>query len=63
MSGGERPVDIRNLAIGTSVDLEERKGRQSINQNVGATVELPIPDNLYTMLVQQEEDVGVPNHT
>jgi len=62
---GQRPVDIRNLQW-DSVDLEERK--VTINQSKrGATVELPVPDNLYTMLVQQEEDWGfqpyvVPHH-
>ena len=62
---GQRPVDIRNLQW-DSVDLEERK--VTINQSKrGAIVELPVPDNLYTMLVQQEEDWGfqpyvVPHH-
>ena len=51
---GQRPVDIRNLTW-DSLDLDE--GVVTITQSKrGATVELPIPDNLITMLKQQKED-------
>ena len=51
---GQRPIDIRNL-LWQDVDLENRQ--VTITQTKrGATVELPIPDNLYDMLVQQEQD-------
>jgi len=51
---GQRPVDIRNLTW-DQLDLDE--GVVVITQTKrGATVELPIPDNLITMLKQQKED-------
>jgi integrase len=51
---GQRPVDIRNLQW-DSLDLDD--GVVTITQSKrGATVELPIPDNLITMLKQQKED-------
>jgi len=51
---GQRPVDIRNLTW-DKLDLDE--GVVTITQSKrGATVELPIPDNLITMLKQQKED-------
>ena len=50
----QRPVDIRNLTW-DQLDLDE--GVVTITQTKrGATVELPIPDNLITMLKQQKED-------
>ena len=62
---GQRPVDIRNLKW-ESVNLDQRK--VTITQSKrGATVELPIPDNLFEMLSQQKEDLDfqeyvVPHH-
>ena len=62
---GQRPVDIRNLKW-ESVDLDQRK--VTITQSKrGATVELPIPDNLFEMLSQQKQDLDfqeyvVPHH-
>lgn len=51
---GQRPVDIRNLTW-DQLDLDE--GVVIITQTKrGATVELPIPDNLIDMLKQQKED-------
>ena len=51
---GQRPIDIRNLQW-DQVDLENEV--VTITQSKrGATVELPIPDNLLTMLKQQKED-------
>ena len=51
---GQRPVDIRNLKW-DDVDLEQEK--VTITQTKrGATVELPIPDNLMDMLTEQKED-------
>tara|TARA_R110000772_G_scaffold58444_1_gene132335 strand:- start:1862 stop:2950 length:1089 start_codon:yes stop_codon:yes gene_type:complete len=51
---GQRPIDIRNLKW-TSVDLET--ARVTIKQTKrGATVELPIPDNILTMLIEQKKD-------
>jgi len=51
---GQRPVDIRNLKW-DDVDLEQEK--VTITQTKrGATVELPIPDNLIDMLTEQKED-------
>jgi integrase len=51
---GQRPVDIRNLTW-DCVDLDEAV--VTITQTKrGATVELPIPDNLLTMLKEQKED-------
>tara|TARA_B100001059_G_scaffold204882_1_gene214437 strand:+ start:1742 stop:2209 length:468 start_codon:yes stop_codon:yes gene_type:complete len=51
---GQRPIDIRNLQW-DQVDLESEV--VTITQSKrGATVELPIPDNLLTMLKQQKED-------
>ena len=50
----QRPIDIRNLTW-EKLDLDE--GVVTITQTKrGATVELPIPDNLITMLKQQKED-------
>ena len=52
---GQRPVDIRNLQW-DSIDLDQRK--VTITQSKrGATVELPIPDNLFDMLVEQKKDL------
>ena len=49
---GQRPVDIRNLKWtdidGAVVTITQTKR--------GATVELPVPDNLMQMLQQQRED-------
>ena len=62
---GQRPIDIRNL-LWEDVDLENKQ--VTITQTKrGATVELPIPDNLYEMLVQQGQDWSfqpfvVPHH-
>lgn len=62
---GQRPVDIRNLKW-ESVDLDQRK--VTITQSKrGATVELPIPDNLFDMLSEQRKDLDfqeyvVPHH-
>ena len=62
---GQRPVDIRNLTF-SQIDWYKRK--VDITQTKrGAEVELPIPDELYPMLKQQETDWGfqeyvVPNH-
>ena len=51
---GQRPIDIRNLTW-DSVDLEQ--GKVTITQSKrGATVELPIPDNLLEMLTEQKRD-------
>ena len=51
---GQRPVDIRNLTW-DKLDLDE--GVVVITQSKrGATVELPIPDNLKVMLTEQKED-------
>ena len=51
---GQRPIDIRNLTW-ESVDLEQ--GKVTITQTKrGATVELPIPDNLLDMLTEQKKD-------
>jgi len=51
---GQRPVDIRNLTW-DQIDLD--KAVVTITQTKrGATVELPIPDNLIAMLKQQKED-------
>ena len=51
---GQRPIDIRNLTW-ESVDLEQSK--VTITQSKrGATVELPIPDNLLEMLTEQKKD-------
>tara|TARA_R100000773_G_scaffold40498_1_gene36485 strand:- start:196 stop:972 length:777 start_codon:yes stop_codon:yes gene_type:complete len=51
---GQRPIDIRNLTW-ESVDLDE--GKVTITQSKrGATVELPIPDNLLEMLTEQKKD-------
>ena len=51
---GQRPIDIRNLTW-DQVDLDS--GVVTITQTKrGATVELPIPDNLIAMLRQQKED-------
>ena len=51
---GQRPIDIRNLTW-ESVDLEQ--GKVTITQSKrGATVELPIPDNLLEMLTEQKKD-------
>lgn len=61
----QRPIDIRNLTW-SSVDLAS--ARVKIKQSKrGATVELPIEDNLIGMLKQQKEDWGfqdyvVPHH-
>ena len=55
---GQRPIDIRNLTW-ESVDLEQ--GKVTITQTKrGATVELPIPDNLLDMLTEQKKDLGLP---
>jgi integrase len=51
---GQRPVDIRNLKW-DSVDLDKRV--VTITQSKrGAVVELPIPDNIFTMLSEQKDD-------
>ena len=51
---GQRPVDIRNLTW-DQIDLDQAV--VTITQTKrGATVELPIPDNLIAMLKQQKED-------
>jgi len=51
---GQRPIDIRNL---TWDQLDFDSGVVTITQTKrGATVELPIPDNLIAMLRQQKED-------
>ena len=51
---GQRPIDIRNLTW-DNVDLDE--GVVEIKQTKrGAEVELPIPDNLHTMLTEQKGD-------
>ncbi len=51
---GQRPVDIRMLEW-SNVDLAERK--VTIKQTKrGATVELPIPVNLFTMIAEQKDD-------
>lgn len=51
---GQRPIDIRNLEW-KQVDLDNKV--VTITQTKrGATVELPIPDNLYEMLVEQKAD-------
>ena len=49
---GQRPVDIRNLKW-TDIDGDVVTITQSKR---GATVELPVPDNLMQMLQQQRED-------
>ena len=51
---GQRPVDIRNLTW-DQLDLDESVVVITQTKR-GATVELPIPDNLITMLKQQKED-------
>ena len=62
---GQRPVDVRNL---TFSQIDWHKHKVDITQTKrGAEVELPIPDELYPMLKQQETDWGfqdyvVPNH-
>jgi integrase len=51
---GQRPVDIRNLKW-EDVELDQRM--VTITQSKrGATVELPIPDNILEMLIGQKED-------
>ena len=61
----QRPVDVRNLTF-DCINWDERF--VTITQTKrGATVELPIPDELYPMLKEQEVDWGcqdlvVPNH-
>ena len=51
---GQRPIDIRNLTW-DQIDLDAEV--VTITQTKrGATVELPIPDNLMSMLRQQKED-------
>ena len=51
---GQRPIDIRNL-VWDSVDLDERVVKIKQTKR-GAEVELPIPDNLFTMLTEQKGD-------
>jgi integrase len=51
---GQRPVDIRNLKW-ENVDLENQVVKITQTKR-GATVELPVPDNINNMLVQQKED-------
>ena len=51
---GQRPIDIRNL-VWDSVDLDERVVKIKQTKR-GAEVELPIPDNLFTMLNEQKSD-------
>ena len=62
---GQRPVDIRNLTF----DRIDWVGKivTIIQSKRGAEVELPIPDELYPMLEQQQDDWGfqqyvVPHH-
>lgn len=61
----QRPIDIRNLKW-ENLDLDNK--RVKIKQSKrGATVELPISDQLHTMLTEQKEDWGfqeyvVPHH-
>ena len=53
---GQRPVDIRNLTF-SQIDWDKRK--VDITQTKrGAEVELPIPDDLFSMLEQQAVDWG-----
>ena len=62
---GQRPVDIRNLTWG---DIDFDSDKVTITQTKrGATVELPIPDNLLVMLQHQRkdwdfQDYVVPHH-
>lgn len=62
---GQRPIDIRNLEW-SQVDLDKRV--VTITQTKrGATVELPIPDNLFPMLLEQKQDLDfqpyvIPHH-
>ena len=51
---GQRPIDIRNLTW-DNVDLDERVVEIKQTKR-GAEVELPIPDNLHTMLTEQKGD-------
>ena len=51
---GQRPIDIRNLTW-DSVDLDNEVVQIKQTKR-GAEVELPIPDNLLTMLTEQKDD-------
>jgi len=51
---GQRPIDIRNLTW-DNIDLDERVVEIKQTKR-GAEVELPIPDNLHTMLTEQKGD-------
>ena len=51
---GQRPVDIRNL-VWDSVDLDNKVVKITQTKR-GATVQLPIPYNLFTMLSEQKQD-------